>query len=482
MHCGLGRAQCDSKPERLSDLLLRRVIKCIIYIVVQSNFEIFDQERVRRILFVDNDKIVLDELKKQLLSMRSVWDMVFVGSGKEALELMENASYDVVVSDMHISEMDGVEFFDLVMMRYPGVVRIMHSEKPDNEQSKKAVRCTHQFLLKPCDPEKIKYTIERTCKLQSLTKNAKLKQTIAGIRNLPSLPELYDLITREMQSPDPSLAKVAAHVSKDISLSAKILQIVNSAYFALPCKISDTKQATIYLGLEVVKTIVLTNHIFSSIAFDAEALGFNITQMWDHSMMVGVVSGEIARVEQADEEEVKEAVIAGVLHDIGKLILLKVPEKYKEILSFIEYTGCDAVDAEYAVMKTSHAELGAYLLGIWGIPDNIVEIVAFHHEPSALIENVLSSMHNHKEKNTVPTTPTGGVLRSRSIKDFIKGLTALAAVHVANTLVTESNCSPGITTFPSIDMLYLKTVKLEDRMPKWIDCYSKVTNLKMNHA
>ncbi len=156
MHCGLGRAQCDSKPERLSDLLLRRVIKCIIYIVVQSNFEIFDQERVRRILFVDNDKIVLDELKKQLLSMRSVWDMVFVGSGKEALELMENASYDVVVSDMHISEMDGVEFFDLVMMRYPGTVRIMHSEKPDNEQSKESVGCTHEFLLKPCDPEKIK--------------------------------------------------------------------------------------------------------------------------------------------------------------------------------------------------------------------------------------------------------------------------------------------------------------------------------------
>ncbi len=442
----------------------------------QPNIEIFDQKRVRRILFVDNDKIALDELKKQLFSMRSVWDMVFVGSGKEALELMENASYDVVVSDMHISEMDGIEFFDSVMMRYPGAVRIMHSEKPDNEQSKEAVRCTHQFLLKPCDPEKIKYTIERTCKLQSLTKNAKLKQTIAGIKNLPSLPELYDLITREMQSPDPSLAKVAAHVSKDISLSAKILQIVNSAYFALPCKIADTKQATIYLGLEVVKTIVLTNHIFSFIECDAEALGFNITQMWDHSMMVGIVSGEIARAEQVGKDEVEAAMIAGVLHDIGKLILLKVPEKYKEILSFVKYTGCDVVDAEYAVMKTSHAELGAYLLGLWGIPDNIVEIVAFHHEPSALIENVLATMHNPKENSRDNTTPTGGVLESRSVNKFIKGLTALAAVHAANALITQNNSSSGITTFPGIDMLYLKTVNLDDRIPIWKDCYNKVTN------
>jgi len=192
--------------------------------------------------------------------------------------------------------------------------------------------------------------------------------------------------------------------------------------------------------------------------------------------MVGVVSGEIARGEQAEKEEVEEAIIAGVLHDIGKLILLKIPDRYKEIMSFVEYTGSDIVDAEYAVMKTSHAELGAYLLGIWGIPDSIVEIVAFHHEPSALLENVLVTMHNSKLKTKDLKTPTGGVLRSRSINKFIKGLTALAAVHTANALITQNNCPPGITTFPGIDMLYLKTVNLEDRLPRWVEGYNKITN------
>ncbi len=145
-------------------------------------------------------------------------------------------------------------------------------------------------------------------------------------------------------------------------------------------------------------------------------------------------------------------------------------------MSFIEYTGSDFVDAEYAVMKTSHAELGAYLLGLWGLPDSIVEIVAFHHEPSALIENVLATMHNSKLKAKDNTTPTGGAFKARSINKYIKGLTALAAVHTANALITKNNCSPGITTFPGIDMLYLKTVNLEDRLPKWIEDYNKITN------
>ncbi|MCP4266455.1 MAG: HDOD domain-containing protein [Candidatus Brocadiaceae bacterium] len=431
---------------------------------------------MRKIIFVDNDGNAIDWLKKQLYSMRLVWDMVFAGSGKEALGLMESASYDVVVSDMHMLEMDGVEFFDIVMKKYPGTVRIMHSENSDSEMAKDSVRCTHQFLVKPCSPETIKYTIERTCKLQDLTKNKKVNQTIAGIKNLPSLPKLYDLITKEMQSPDPSLAKVGSLISEDISLSAKILQLVNSAFFSLPWRIIDPKQATIYLGSEAVKAIVLTNHIFSSISDEAETLGFNISQMWNHGLMVGVISGEIARAEQAGKDEIEEAITAGVLHDIGKLILLKTPDTYKEIVSFIDYTGSDFIDAEYAVMKTSHAELGAYLLGLWGIPDSIVEIVAFHHEPSALIENILATMHNPRLKTKDNTTPTGGVLKSRSINKFIKGLTALAAVHTANALITQNNCPPGITTFPGIDMLYLKTVNLEDRLPRWVEVYDKIKN------
>jgi putative nucleotidyltransferase with HDIG domain len=438
-------------------------------------FPLYGQYEMRKILFVDNDEKVIRKLKKQLHPMRFEWDMEFAGSGRDALNLMEKASFDVVVSDMHMPDMDVVKLFDMIMKCYPGTVRIMHSENSDRAMTMSVVRCTHQFLMKPCDAEIMKYTIERTCKLQDLLKNKKLIETVTGIKNLPSLPRLYYLITREMQSPEPSLARVGYLISQDVSLSAKILQLVNSAYFGLPQKIINPQQATVYLGAETVKALVLSNHVFSSFTEEADSLDFPIAEMWRHSLMVGMLAGEIARAELAEKEVVEGALIAGLLHDIGKLILLKVRNKYREVMDFIEQVGSDLVEAEYAVLETSHAEMGAYLLGLWGIPDSIVEIVAFHHKPSALIENVFVIMNNPSARTRDKTTPTGGILKSRSTGKFLKGLTALTAVHAANALIMQKDCSADTTTFPYVDMLYLRTLGLTDRLPEWVVCYKKVT-------
>jgi len=192
-------------------------------------------------------------------------------------------------------------------------------------------------------------------------------------------------------------------------------------------------------------------------------------------MMVGLLAAEIARAESAESSEVEEALIAGMLHDIGKLILLKIPGKYKEVEDFVDYTGSDTVDAEYAVVKTSHAELGAYLLGLWGIPDNIVEIVAFHHKPSTLIENVFAVMSSSNGNGKDKTTPTGGILESESTVKFIKGLTALASVHAAEALLMEKDLSTDTTKFSYVDMLYLRTLDLSERLPEWVECYKRVT-------
>ena len=129
-------------------------------------------------------------------------------------------------------------------------------------------------------------------------------------------------------------------------------------------------------------------------------------------------------------------------------------------------------------MKTSHAELGAYLLGLWGIPDSIVEIVAFHHKPSTLIENVFATMSSSSDNGKDKTTPTGGILESRSTVKFIKGLTALASVHAADVFTMDKDCSLDTTKFSYVDMLYLKTLGLSEQLPKWVECYKKVTQQK----
>ncbi|MBO1223699.1 MAG: HDOD domain-containing protein [Candidatus Scalindua sediminis] len=430
---------------------------------------------MRRILFVDDHTNVLQGYKRMLRPMRHEWEMEFAMSGEEALNFMSKSPFDVIVSDMRMPGMDGIELLGIIMESYPETVRIILSGHSDKEMILRSVKTTHQFLMKPCDAETIKNTIERACKLRDLLRNETLRKIATGVQCLPSLPSLYGLIIKEMQSPNASLKRVGHIISQDVSMSAKILQLVNSAFFGLPQEIKDPQQAVIYLGLDTLKSLVLSIHVFSLFVEDAELHGFSLAEMWRHSLMTGRLAGDIARAETADEKVAEEALIAGILHDIGKLILLKIPRQYKQVRDFIERTGCDLVEAEYTVMKTSHAELGAYLLGLWGIPDNIVEPVAFHHNPSKLIENTFTTLNKASDKDRGKTKSIGdNDLKIPSANTYLTGFTTLTAVHVANALLMQRDCSFDTTVFPYIDMGYLKTLNLEDKLPEWVGCCNKV--------
>ncbi len=429
---------------------------------------------MRRILFVDDDPKEIKRLRKMLRSIRHEWEIESAVSGKEALSFMAKSHFDVVVSNMHMQKMDGVELQDTVMERYPGTVRIILSEDSDKEKSLQSVKSTHQFLKKPCDADTVKYTIERACKLQDLLRNETLIKTVTGIRKLPSPPRLYSLIMQEMRSSDASLKKVGDIISQDIAMTAKILQLINSAYFGLPRRITDPQQATIFLGIDTLKALVLTFHVFSEFSEDAELCEFSLADMLKHSIMVGRLAKEIAKVELDDTKILEEIYIAGILHDIGKLILLKLPEQYREVMKCIKSTGFSFVEAEYNVMKTSHAELGAYLLALWGIPDNIVETVAFHNNPSKLLENILSMSIKSNNNYVGEIKPENSNLKSLSKEKYLKEFTTLTSVHLADAMLVQKDW-PTNTTVPTYaDMLYLRTLELTDNLSEYLECYNKI--------
>ncbi|MFQ5686433.1 MAG: HDOD domain-containing protein [Candidatus Scalindua sp.] len=430
---------------------------------------------MRRILFVDDDLNILKGLKRMLRPMRHEWDMEFASSGQEALDIMSKSHFDVVVSDMRMPEMDGCKLLEIVMKQYPECVRIILSGHSDHEIILGSVKFAHQYLMKPCGAEVVKLTINRACGLRDLLGDEALEKIVAGMKDLPSLPKSYNLIVEEMQKPEPSLKKVGNIIARDVSMSARVLQLVNSAFFGLPQNMVNPQQAVIYLGVETLKALVLSANVFSSFTETSELLDFPLPELCKHSIAVGNLAREILDSEPVEQRLKEEVLVAGLLHDIGKLLLLNVPDQYKQIQALNDNIGCGILTAEYEVLNTSHSELGAYLLGLWGIPIGIVESIAFHHNPSRLIRNTFDVSGKAFEENSgnkVSIDSSG--LKSQSNSMNVKEYTTLTAVHVANALMNQEDCSSGTTDFKYIDMRYLRALDLADKLPEWVECCDKI--------
>ncbi len=364
----------------------------------------------KRILFVDDEYKVLDGLRRRLRGMHSEWEMEFAASGMEALEVLNGKSFNVVVADMRMPGMDGCQLFELVKNLHPEAVRIIFSEHSDKDLILDSAGLTHQFLAKPCDAQALKTTIGRACAVRDLLEDESLINVISKIDSLPSLPSLYKEVVEEVNSPNGSLARVGEIISTDVGMSAKLLQLVNSAFFGLSAPVSSTVRAVNLLGLETIKTLILTIKIFSQ--FDRAGLPcYSISSLLDHSISTGILARSIATQEDLEQNRIDQAFMAGLLHDIGKLILLdKLPSKCLEISDAVNSSGCQLWEAEQKVLGTSHAQVGAYLMGIWGFSESIVEAIAFHHCPSKCSNGsfgILSIIHlanasehgDHAKKN-----------------------------------------------------------------------------------
>ncbi|MBI4001861.1 MAG: HDOD domain-containing protein [Nitrospira defluvii] len=389
-----------------------------------------------RMLFVDDESKLLDGLKRALRPMRHEWDMTFVTSGAEALTALEQAPFDVIVSDMRMPGMNGAQLLNEVQQRYPQIVRIVLSGQSDQEMIYQSISATHQYLAKPCESEMLKAAVMRACALRELLRNDSLRRLVTGMQQIPSQPTLYAEIRREAESKTASLGTIGAILSKDMGMTAKILQLVNSAYFGLRSTVSTAEQAVNLLGLDTVQALVLTVHVFSQFVSTRGAL-FTMDRLWSASAETGSLARAIAKAEHAPALVIDQAYTAGLLHDVGSLVFaVNVPERYDAMLKTAHDQGIPVWEMERQEFGATHADVGAYLLGLWGLGDPIVEAVAFHHHPSDCVGNTFSP---------------------------------LTAVHVANALQQErSQQATGDVPF-QIDSTYLDTLHMTDRLPHWRD-------------
>ncbi len=343
--------------------------------------EIRAKKKKRRVLFVDDEKRVLDGLRRMLRPFRKSLELHFALNGKDALELMNDKKFDVVVSDMRMPGMDGAEFLMKVKERYPETMRIILTGQTSQEATLRAIGIAHQFLDKPCEPEKLKYVLERAVFIKKLMTHPKLEKIVAGIGALPPLPDIYKEIQTKLSDPDVSIQEIAEIIEKDISMSAKILQLVNSAFFGHFSHVESPEKAVHLLGLETIKSIVLTLRIFEQYE-GIENMPFSMKDLWMHSLRVGQLSRLIAGSMTEKQSIIDDAFIAGMLHDIGKLLLgVNKPQKYQDALELAENESISIYEAETRLFGAGHAEIGGYLIGLWGLPGPVIEAIVYHHRP-----------------------------------------------------------------------------------------------------
>ncbi|HUD45494.1 MAG TPA: response regulator [Candidatus Baltobacteraceae bacterium] len=387
----------------------------------------------KRVLFVDDEPMILEGLKRMLRSMRAEWEMEFVESGESALCLLGQKPFDVIVSDMRMPRMNGAELLAEVMKRHPNMVRLILSGYADKDLILKCVGSTHQYLAKPCDAETLKATISRASNLEDSVNSQRLKTLVCKMDHLPSIPTLYVQVVEKASRADVSIEEIGDIIGRDIGMTAQVLKLANSAFFGLPRHLASAEEAVAYLGLDTIKSLVLSIHAFSQFE-KAETGTLKMETLWSHSLQVASLAKRISNLEVHDAKSAEEAFTAGMLHDIGKLVLaVNLPNEYTEAIRLAQ-SGMAPPLAEHEVFGTNHADVGGYLIGLWGLPVPVVEAVALHHFPSRAPQPSFSP---------------------------------LTSVYAANVLEHERSNSSQPTPAPQWDADYLSLVGVWSHLDDW---------------
>lgn len=387
----------------------------------------------RRILFVGGEESLCRDFREHSIASGAEWVAKFARNSNEALGLIRDQDFHAVVADIQLPDSDGVALLDEIMRRQPQALRIVLSEMANPTNTLHCVGRAHRHLLKPCAASVLSEALEQAFALETWLPGAAVQKLMPQMRWVPSPPTIYFKVLKEIRSPNASVETIGELIAQDPAITAKVLQLANSAVFGLQLQVSQPVEAVSYIGLETTMALVLLAHSFSTFE-PLHPSGFSVDGLWRHSLATGHFARAVALSESAGGDLSAHSFAAGLLHDIGKLLFAaNLPLRFSESLAMAKEKNIPLWQAESKVIGASHAEVGGALLGIWGLPSPIVEAVALHHTPAR-----------------------------RTDKTFAP----VIAVHCAN--VFEHEAEPDATdTHSQIAMDYLTTLGLDSRVDDW---------------
>lgn len=332
-----------------------------------------------KLLLVDDDPHILKSIPRILSVERPDWDVQTADCGGAALARMEHESFNVVLTDLRMPDMNGLELTKQISQLHPETLRVILTGQPNVESMLEAMGATHQYLSKPFDPDKLVDLLDRIEMVLSSLESPRILDLIGKCNALPPVPGIYLKIKEAVDSEKCSAREIGRILSEDPGLAAKALQIANSPLYGQRTPVPSIEQAINVLGMKTMASLALAQSLQPQ--SDPPEVEKLLREILEHSLAVATTARGLA-AESNQTSERDAAFTAGLLHDIGKLALLRAfPTEYLNLVRTARESGQGIHELETSVWGGHHAGVGAYLLSVWGLPQNVIAAVAFHHEP-----------------------------------------------------------------------------------------------------
>ncbi len=250
-----------------------------------------------------------------------------------------------------------------------------------------------------------------------------VQRKVRSISKLTTLPQIATTVLELVENPKTSASKLGEVISSDQVLTARILKLANSAYYGFPRRISTLNLAIVVLGFNALRDLVMSISVIDQFTntIDPE---WEVERFWRHAFIVGMGARQMAR--QQRQALAGEAFVAGLLHDIGYLVMIQhFPKIFEKTYEFARERNVPLIHAEYTLWGFSHAEIGAWLAEGWNLPEKIVRVIRFHHNPEKAQDSTNLTPMIHFADHLTATIGEGGQFKEVSETPEINLETAL---------------------------------------------------------